>query len=61
VRGNRNEKPLYPDRHHPHPDPPPSKGEGNYRVSGWELNNNFGDGYNKVYGREKEIREREMT
>jgi hypothetical protein len=26
VRGNRNEKALYPQHYHPHPDPPPSEG-----------------------------------
>jgi hypothetical protein len=47
VRGNRNEKPLYPDRHHPHPDPPPSEGEGNSRVSGWKLTNSLENGGEK--------------
>ena len=37
MRGNRNEKALYPHRYHPHPDPPPSEGEGNPWVSGWTL------------------------
>jgi hypothetical protein len=43
VRGNRNEKALYPYRYHPHPDPPPSEGEGNPWVSGWTLNNERAD------------------
>ena len=36
VRESRNEKVLYPHRYHP-PDPPPSEGEGNPRLSGWTL------------------------
>jgi hypothetical protein len=37
VRGNRNEKPRYPNPYHPHPVPPPSEGEGNSRVCGCTL------------------------